>query len=302
MVKAWRRQSIGSKTFDVINLALMLALFVIFAYPFLNVIAISFSNYQNIAKGLVTFFPRGFTIESYGFVMRDSYLYSSYLNTIFYAASHTILMLAITSLVAYPLSKKYFIGNTFVTIYILITMFFNGGLIPTYLNISRLGLRSTIWAMILPGCVSGFNVILFRTFFKNVPEELCESAYMEGASEFRILISIVIPLSKALLATFALFSVVGVWNSWFNALLYLDKQEMYPLQMVLRSYLYKISSAQLQGRAGMSSAINPLELRTIDPKSVQMAMIVITMFPIMAIYPFFQKHFMKGVIIGAIKG
>ena len=281
---------------------LMLCLMLIFAYPFINVIAISFSDYSSIAKGLVSFWPKGFTIDAYKFVFRDSFLFVSYANTIVYAASHTFIVLALTALIAYPLSKKNFMASAFVTFFILITMFFNGGLIPTYLNITNLGLRGTRWAMILPGSVSGFNVILFRTFFRSVPEELSESAYIEGAGEFRILLNIVLPLSKALLATFALFTIVGVWNSWFNGLMYLDDQSKYPLQLLLRSYLFQLSNAQMQGRAGMSTAVNPLMQRTIDPKSVQMSMIVITMFPIMMIYPFFQRYFIQGVMVGALKG
>jgi putative aldouronate transport system permease protein len=211
-------------------------------------------------------------------------------------------MLALTSMIAYPLSKKGYVGSKFTTIYLTITMFFNGGLIPTYLLISRLKLLDTFWVMVIPGTVSAYNCFIFRTFFKSIPYELSESAYLDGASDIRILLQIILPLSKPLLATFALFGIVGVWNSWFNALLYLNSQNKYPLQLILRNYLFVIDNNALQQQAGVASSANPLFTRQIDPKSVRMAMVVVTMFPIMMAYPYFQKYFMKGVMVGAIKG
>ena len=302
MIKAWKRESFGSKLFDVINAVIMIILISIFLYPIINVIAISFSDHQSVTRGLVTLLPRGFTTASYTFVFRDSFLYTGYANTVMYAAGHTLLMLVVTSLMAYPLSRGGFVGHKFVTVFLMVTMFFNGGLIPNYINMRNLGLMNTIWAMILPGSIAAYNVIIFRTFFKNIPYELSEAAHMEGASELRILIEIILPLSKALLATFALFSIVSMWNNWFSGLLYLNDQGKYPLQLILRNYLFEIDNNQLQQRAGMSIQANPLMMRVIDPKGVRMAMIVVTMFPIMVIYPFFQKYFVKGVMIGSIKG
>ena len=302
MIKAWKRQSLGSRVFDTVNVLFILCLIAIFIIPFLNVIAISMSDYISISKGLVTVLPKGFTIESYGYVFRDSYLPRSYFNTILYAVGHTLFMLVVTSLFAYALSKKNFVASKIITVYIMITMFYNGGLIPTYMLINKLKLIDTLWVMIIPGCIDAFNVMIFRTFFKNVPEELSEAAYIEGAGEFRILFSIIVPLSKALFATFALFTIVGVWNSWFNAVLYLNDQNRFPLQLLLRNYLFMLTNEQLQGRAGVATRANPLMQRAIDPKGVRMAMVVITMFPIMVIYPFFQKYFMRGIMIGAIKG
>lgn len=300
--KAWKRESFGSKLFDVINVSIMLILIVIFVYPVLNVIAISFSDYRSVVSGTVTIFPKGFNLESYSFVFKDSMVYRSYLNTIAYALAHMVIVLLLTSMVAYPLSKKNYIGSKFTTIFLVITMFFNGGLIPTYLIIRSLGLIDSFAVMVLPGAVAAFNCFIFRTFFNNIPLELSESAYLDGASEFKVLFRIIMPLSKPLLATFALFAIVTVWNSWFNALLYLNDQNRYPLQLLLRNYLFVIDSAQLQQRGGVGASSNPLMQRTIDPKAVRMAMIVITMFPIMMTYPYFQKYFMRGIMIGAIKG
>lgn len=300
--KRWKHESLNSKIFDVIIITIMCLLLVVFLYPILNVIAISFSDYSSIARGLVTIYPQGFTIASYEFVFKDQFLYFGYLNTILYALVHTIIMLIVTSLVAYPLTKRDFVAKTPVTVMLMITMFFSGGMIPTYLLMRDLHLINTFWVMVIPGALSAYNCMVFRTFFKNIPYELSEAAYIEGAGEFRILTMVIIPLSKALLATFALFSIIGVWNSWFNAMLYLNDQRKYPLQMILRNYLFLIDNNQIQQRAGMAASVNPLMQRQIDPKGVRMAMIVITMFPIMAIYPFFQKYFVKGVMIGAVKG
>ncbi|HHY82436.1 MAG TPA: carbohydrate ABC transporter permease [Clostridiales bacterium] len=280
----------------------MIILMVIFVYPVLNVIAISFSDYQSIAKGTVTIFPQGFTVSSYTYVLKDKMVYYGYGNTIAYAAVYTLLNLLLTSLIAYPLTKKDFVGSKFVTVFLTITMFFNGGLIPTYLLMRDLKLLDTFWVMVIPGTVSAYNCFIFRTFFNNIPHELSESAYLDGASDYRILAQIILPLSKPLLATFALFAIVWVWNSWFNALLYLNDQYKYPLQLILRNYLFVIDNNQLQQQAGVATSVNPLMQRKIDPKGVRMAMVVVTMFPIMMAYPYFQKYFMKGVMIGAIKG
>ena len=302
IIKSWRRESFGSKAFDVINVALMCILVIIFIYPLLNVIAISFSDYKNIAAGSVTVYPKGFNTSSYMYVLKDKFVYIGYRNTIAYAVVFTILNLLLTSLIAYPLSKKGYVGSKFTTIFLTITMFFNGGLIPTYILMNNLNLIDTFWVMVIPGTVSAYNCFLFRTFFNNIPHELSESAYLDGASDIRILWKIILPLSKPLLATFALFAIVGVWNSWFDGLLYLNDQNRYPLQLVLRNYLFVIDNNQLQQQAGVATSANPLMSRQIDPKGIRMAMVVVTMFPIMMTYPYFQKYFMKGVMIGAIKG
>lgn len=280
----------------------MVVLIIIFVYPVLNVIAISFSDYRSVISGRVTVFPRGFTTSSYTYVFQDRFLLRSYMNTVAYAVAHTFLVLLFTSMIAYPLSKRSYVGSKFTTIFLVITMFFNGGLIPTYLIIRSLKLIDTFAVMVVPGAVAAFNCFIFRTFFKNIPGELSESAYLDGASDFKVLFKIILPLSKPLLATFALFAIVGVWNSWFNALLYLNDQSRYPLQLLLRNYLFVIDNAQLQQRSGVGASVNPLMQREIDPQAVRMAMVVITMFPIMMTYPYFQKFFMKGIMIGAIKG
>lgn len=295
--------SLGSKVFDSVNIFIMIFILVVVLYPIINIIAMSFSSAEHISKSDITLFPKGFTINSYSLVFQDSFVYSGYLNSIIYAIGTTVLMLLFTSMMSYALSMREFSFKKFVTIFLTITMFFGGGLIPTYIIMQQLKLTNTIWVMILPGCVWAYNVFVFRTFFQNIPAEMRESALMDGANEFAILFRIIMPLSKALLATFALFTIVGSWNSWFNALIYLKDQKKYPLQLILRNYLYVIDANAIAQRAGVSSSVsNPLMKMHVDPRGVRMAMIIVTMFPIMAIYPFFQKYFVKGVMIGAVKG
>lgn len=294
----------SSKAFDVFNILFMLFLLVAVLYPFLHIIAISFSSESNIVRNTVTFYPKDPNTVNYYYILRDKMVYFGYRNSIFYASGSTLLMLLFTSLMAYPLSLPQFPLKRFVTIFLSITMFFGGGLIPTYVLMDKLRLIDTPWVMMIPGCVSAMNVFIFRTFFKNIPAELRESAQLDGAGHLSILFRIVLPLSKALLATFALFNIVGVWNSWFNGLVFLKSEPRYPLQLVLRSYLYKLDMAAIMQRAGSSAAGGDTFMRNqmVSSKGVQMAMIVVAMFPVMMIYPFFQRYFVKGVMIGAIKG
>jgi putative aldouronate transport system permease protein len=289
--------------FDIANAAFMICVMFIVVYPVLNVIAISFSNANHIARSDVTFFPRGFTTEAYKYILKDKQVWMGYRNSVFYAAGSALVTLLFTSMFAFPLVNRDLIGRKFFTIFLSITMFFNGGMIPTYLLIRNLHLIDNPLALILPGCVGAYNVFVFRTFFQNIPGELYESAKIDGANDFVILFRIVLPLSKALLATFGLFTIIGSWNSWFSGLIYLKNTELYPVQLILREYLYVLDMVNMQARAGMGGgALNPQLLQQIAPKGVRMAMAAVTMFPIMLIYPFFQKYFVKGVMIGAIKG
>lgn len=277
-------------------------LLVVVLYPILNIIATSMSGARYISSGSVTVWPRGFTLQAYADVFKDPYIFKGYLNSILYAVGSTGIMLLFTALMAYPLTVPGFAGKKFLTVFLMITMFFGGGLIPTYLLMRSLHLLDTVWVMILPGAVGAYNVFLFRTFFNQIPAELKESAVIDGAGDFVVLFRIVLPLSKALLATFALFGLVGSWNSWFEALIYLRDQDKYPLQMVLRNYLFTLDTTAIQGRVGAGNVAINGPSGALDPKAIRMSVIIITMFPIMAIYPFFQKHFTKGVFIGAIKG
>lgn len=296
------KTSLGSRAFDALNLLIMLFILIVVLYPILNIIATSLSGTGYISSGSVTIWPKGFNLAAYTTVFNDPYIFKGYLNSIIYAAGSTGIMLLFTALMAYPLTIPEFAGQKFLTIFLMITMFFGGGLIPTYLLMRGLNLLDTVWVMILPGAISAYNVFLFRTFFLNIPAELKDSAYIDGANDLVVLFRIILPLSKALFATFALFGLVGSWNSWFEALIYLRDQDKYPLQMVLRNYLFTLDTTAIQGRIGGGAVAVNAPGDTLDPKAVRMSVIIITMFPIMCIYPFFQKHFTKGIFVGSIKG
>lgn len=297
-----RRVSLGSRAFDAINVVIMLLILVVVLYPILHIVATSLSGASYISSGSVTIWPKGFNLEAYTTVFHDPYIFKGYLNSIIYAAGSTGIMLLFTAMMAYPLTIPGFAGKKFLTFFLMITMFFGGGLIPTYLLMRSLNLLDTVWVMILPGAISAYNVFLFRTFFLNIPSELKDSAYIDGANDLVVLFKIILPLSKALFATFALFGLVGSWNSWFEALIYLRDQDKYPLQMVLRNYLFTLDTTAIQGRVGGGAVAVNAPGETLDPKAVRMSVIIITMFPIMCIYPFFQKHFTKGLFVGSVKG
>ena len=289
--------------FDAFIIIIISLLLIAIMYPVLNIISISFSSAAPVAKGDVGIWPKEFTLDAYKFVLKDPFIYKGYRNSIIYALGSTAIMLLFTSLMAYPLTNKDFVIKKFITIYLTITMFFSGGMIPAYLLMIKLNLVDTVWVMMIPGCVGAYNVFMFRTFFNSIPAEMKEAALIDGANDIVILFRIILPLSKALLAVFALFGIVGSWNSWFNGLIYLKDQNRYPLQLILRNYLYVLDAAALQARAGSSQVNSSVLFQTrTNPTSVKMGAIVVTILPIMLVYPFLQKYFVKGVMIGAIKG
>lgn len=232
--------------FDVVNCIFMVLLSLIFIYPLLMTLAQSFSDATEMVGKTVFLTPIGFNVESYKFILSDITIIRYYLNTILYAGLGTLFTLVFTALLAYPLTKKEFRGKSFISVLLLITMFFGGGMIPTYLVLKNYyHMLDTVWVMVLPGAVSAWNVIIFKNFFNSIPKELQEAAYIDGAGHFRVLFQIVMPLSKPLLATIALFTIVGHWNGYFNALLYLDTQDMFPIQMFLRKIM--VTSEILSG-------------------------------------------------------
>ncbi len=260
----------------------------------------SMSSNSHLAVGDVTFYPKGFTLKAFEIIFEDKLILRSYVNTIEYAVGSVAFTLVCTSLIAYPLSIDDFMAKKAITIYLTITMFLGGGLIPTYLWIRQLGMVDTYWVMVIPGCVSAYNVFVFRTFFQGISKELREAAYIDGANDIVLLWKVILPLSKPLMATYTLFTVVGVWNSWFNALIYLSDETKYPLQLILRRYLFSdLSSIGGVINEGMQRMLQEMH---INPKSVQMAIVVVAMAPIMCIYPFVQKYFVKGVALGSVKG
>ena len=281
--------------FDAFLVALMVLMSCIFIYPLLNMLALSFSNSQELKSSPVYLWPIGFSLESYKALLSDNRILLYYWNTIQYAAVGTVIMLLCTSLMAYPLSIRALRGRRLISILLTITMFFGGGLIPYYVTIMRLGLIDTFWVMVLPGAISAYNVIVFKTFFMSIPEALNESAFLDGAGHFRVLFQIVLPLSKAVLATFALFSIVGYWNDYMTALLYLRDDSKYPIQLLMRRLLV------LMDYKDATTAQLLKDYRQISSRTTKAAATIITVVPILCIYPFMQKHFAKGVLVGSVK-
>ena len=289
----WVKQRISA--FDVILAAFFAFASMAFVYPIVMTIALSISDPLKLGFRSVSVWPVGFTLDSYKMLLADGRIMRYYLNTILYAVSGTFIMLSSTSLMAYPLTFRGFRGRTLITILLTITMFFGGGLIPFYLVVLRLGLMDTMWALVLPGAIAAWNVFIFRTFFSTIPDSLRESAHMDGAGHFTVLFRIILPLSKPLLATFTLFSVVGFWNDFFNAMIFLRTQAKQPVQLFLRRILILMAFREFDNTAAIEMFQN------ISSRTVKSAAVMITITPILCVYPFLQKYFTKGILVGAIK-
>jgi putative aldouronate transport system permease protein len=264
-------------------------------YPVLFVFSMSISSPEHVLKRDVFMWPRGFSLAGYKLVFQNDTIWRSYYNTIWYTLVGTIINVIMTVLAAYPLSRDNFILRRPLSILITITMFIGGGMIPFFIIVSNLGLYNTRLSMILPFAVSAWNIIIARTFYSQISESLAEAARIDGANDFQILVRIMLPLSKAILAVLALFYAVGYWNNYFWALVLLKDPALQPLQI----YLYKIL-IQLREDAmgGMQIGIS----RAVATEQLKYAAIIVSVLPILAIYPLLQKHFVKGVMIGAVKG
>ncbi len=289
------KETRGDKIFRVVVAIILLFVNIIMLYPFILVISLSISDPQAVLRGEVVFLPVGFSTEAYNKMITTPNFWMSYKNTIIYAVVGTVITLALTSLTAFPLSVAKFRSRKYLNLYYMITMFVYGGMIPTFLVIRSLHIIDTLWAMVLPGALSAYNIMIFRSFFQGIPDSLHESAYIDGANDWRVLFSIILPLSKPVLATIALFTMVRHWNSFFNALLYLNSPDKYPLQMILRNIL--IGAEQLDKDSGFEDFAK----RSVT-EALKAASIIITTLPVICIYPFIQRYFVKGVMIGSVKG
>lgn len=278
--------------FDVIIYLLMGIVVISVLYPILNVVAVSFSSSSFVVRNEVTIFPRGFTLDAYKELFSSNRIPRAYANTLLYTGLGTGINLLMTILTAYPLSRPNLTGKKLFMGLILFTIFFNGGTIPNFIVVQALGLRNTIWSMVLPNAIWTMELLILISFFRSVPQALHESAVLDGASESTILWRIFVPLSKASLASVGLFYFMGHWNSYFLPLIYLDDQKLYPLQLVLKDML-------LDESATISNVVSG---SAITPASLKNAVIFITMVPVMIIYPMVQKYFVKGVMIGSVKG
>jgi putative aldouronate transport system permease protein len=288
------RISAGQKIFDTFNVLFMAFFMILMFYPMLYVLFASFSNSSMLmAHTGFLFRPAGFSLTAYASVIRNKMIPSGYLNTLFIVFAGTGINVFLTALGAYYLSRKGQTANRAVTLFILFTMFFSGGMIPAYLNIDSLGLTDKIWAVIIPNAINTFYLFIMRTAFVSIPDSLEESAKLDGANHLIILSRIYMPLSKAVLAVMVLYYGVDHWNAWFNAMLYLRDRSLYPLQLILREILIANDTSQMVNVA--------VDIEQIA-ETIKYAVIVVATLPILCIYPFLQKYFVKGVMIGAIKG
>lgn len=280
--------------FSVYGIAIMMMILII--YPLWFIVIASFSNPSDVANGNVWLWPKEWKLDGYIELMKQEMIWRGYLNTIFYTLIGTFIALFVNIPAGYALSRQDLFGKKIISTFFIIPMFFGGGLIPTYLVVKNFGLIDTFWVLVLPFSVSVFNIIIARTFFRNsLPESLWEAAQIDGCGTIRYFITMVLPLSKAILAVIGLWTAVGIWNSWFDAMIYISNENLQPLQLVLRRIL--IANESLLGTASGELAS---ELRRLS-EMMKYAAIVVSTLPIMCLYPFLQKYFNQGVMIGSIK-
>ncbi|WP_208868625.1 ABC transporter permease subunit [Microbispora triticiradicis] len=283
----------GRRVFRVVNAVVLAGVVLVTLYPFVNIVARSLSDEFAIRAGKVNLLPVGFTFHTYGFVASDPTFWTNYRNTVVYTVVATAIAMIMTTCYAYVLSKRHLKGRTFLIGVAVFTMFFSGGLIPNYVLISGLGMKDTIWAIVLPNAISVFNLLVMKTFFEGIPAELEEAAAIDGMSTYGILLRIVLPLSKAVIATMVLFYAVSFWNSWFPAFLYMTQSDLFPVTVYLRN----LTAGATTGTSVGADATDMTVATNI--KAVTM---VLTVLPILTIYPFVQRYFVKGVMLGAVKG
>ncbi len=299
MTGRFRRQSRSDMLFNLINGFFMCLVVVLMVYPLYFIVIASFSDPTKVNAGKVVLFPQGIMFDGFKAIFRDTKIWVGYRNTIVYAVLGTIVNVCLTITAGYSLSRKELMGRKPIMILITFTMFFNGGMIPNYMLVSGLGLKDSLWAMILPNAVSIWNLIIARTYLStNIPDELFEAASMDGCGTIRFFFKIVLPLSSALTAVLVLFYAVAHWNAFFNALIYLESSSKYPLQLVLRNILLINQS----GDSSMLADTEDLVLRQKLADLLKYGVIVVSTLPVLCIYPFVQKYFVKGVMIGAVKG
>lgn len=290
----------GSRGADVIIYTIAALLAFIAIYPMYYVLVMSLSTPSQAATLQVYWYPKGIYLDGYRKVLKDTTLWRSYLNTFLYAAANTVGMLFTTSLAAYALSSPKLLHRKVINMYLLIPMYIGGGLIPTFLVMTKLGLYNTPWALIIPGCYSVSNIILMKAYFSSLPETIREAARMDGANNYRILWNIYLPMSMPIIAVVALYTIVGVWNSWFSAAIYLSDAEWQPLQIYLRRIL-------VQGTVNLMDNLTPEEMiaameAKLSADQLKYTVIIISSLPMLVAYPFFQKYFVKGVMLGSLKG
>jgi len=284
-------KGIEDKIFDAVVYSILVLVGLAVLFPLFFVLSVSVTPMSEVLKnGGFIVFPKNVTFVAYRELLGDHAIPRAFLVTVFITVIGTAVNMALTTLMAYPLSRKTLPGRSFFLLIILITMLFSGGLIPLYLTVKATGLLNSVWAMIIPGAVGAFNILIMKSFFENLPEELFDSVRIDGAKELRILLQIVLPLSVPVMLTIGLFYAVGHWNEFFQAIMFITNRELYPIQVIVRDFL--------------TMAQNPIENvdTPVPSESVQMAAVIVACAPIIVVYPFIQKHFTKGMLIGSIKG
>ncbi|MFF7309198.1 ABC transporter permease subunit [Streptomyces sp. NPDC008137] len=282
------------RVFQGVNGVVLTLVVLVTLYPFVNILARSFSGERQIRAGEVTLLPKGFNLTTYKIVFQDEMFWRNYGNTVLYTVVATAVAMVLTTCYAYVLSKKNLKGRGVLVGVAVFTMFFTGGLIPNYILVTSLGLKNSVWAIALPNAISVFNLLVMKAFFENLPTELEEAAQIDGLSTYGTLLRIVLPLSKAVVATMVLFYSVSFWNSWFSAFLYMDRTDLMPVTVYLRNLI--------QGATGGGNAGAGTEQLSQVGANIQSVTIVLTALPILCVYPFVQRYFVSGVMLGAVKG
>lgn len=288
------KESRGYKIFRIVNTIIMILIVLVTLYPFLYLVAQSFSSERAIYNGEVTIFPVGFNVETYRQILKKGDFLLYYKNTIIYAILGTVISLFGTAILAYPLSKDRLRLNKVIAPFVIFTMYFGGGLIPNFVLINALHMRDTIWALLIPGAISTYYVLLMKSFFANIPQELEEAASIDGLGSFGVFFKIVLPLSKPIMATMVLFYAAGLWSNWFSPFIYFDSKDMWPVALYLRQIIHGATSTnEISGGLDQAQSI---------AASVKSASMVLMSLPIICVYPFIQKYFVQGMMIGSVKG
>jgi len=286
------------RAFDIFNYTVLTFVLIVVLYPLYTVVISSISDPDLVNSGKVWLFPRGITFEGYERIFSDSSIWLGYRNSLLYMTVGTVVNVSLTLTSGYALSRADLAGRNFFMLLITFTMFFGGGLIPTYLLVKQLGMVNTMWALIVPGAVGAYNIIIARTFFQSsIPNEILEAAQMDGCSNTRFFLRIVLPLSVPIVAVMVLFSAVGHWNAYFQALIYIRNENLYPLQLILRKILI-VNESQDQMLANLTDMTEQQRIADL----MKYGVIMVASLPMLVLYPFLQKYFVKGVMIGSIKG
>ncbi|MWV43300.1 ABC transporter permease subunit [Paenibacillus sp. HJL G12] len=298
MRKPKMKEAGSDRLFTIVNYTVLALIMIIVLYPLVYVVSASFSSSSAVLSGRVWLWPVEPTLDGYRAVFKNGMVVRGFMNTLFYTVAGTGINLLFTVLAAYPLSRRDFRGRNVFMLLFVFTMMFNGGLIPTYLLVKNLGMIDTVWSMLIPAALSVWNVIIMRTYFQTtIPGELLEASQLDGCTDFRFLLRIVLPLSGPILAVIALFYAVGHWNQYFNAMIFLKRADLYPLQLILRDILVQNEiNIDMLGDAKTAAARQGLR------ELLKYSLIVVTSVPLLVVYPFVQKFFVKGVMIGSLKG